>query len=100
MAAGVSQNSEEDAKMLQKIGLVGGHSYGLIAVHVVKDKKGQNVNLIQLRNPWGSFEWNGDWGDKSDCWTDEAKAEVNFTDEDDGTFWMSFDDFKKYFSRI
>lgn len=40
MAAGVSQNSEEDAKSLQKIGLVGGHSYGLIAAHVVKDKKG------------------------------------------------------------
>ena len=40
MAAGVSQNSEEDAKMLQKIGLVGGHSYGLIAVHVIKDKNG------------------------------------------------------------
>jgi calpain-15 len=80
--------------------LVGGHSYGLIAVHVVKDKKGSNVNIIQLRNPWGSFEWNGDWGDKSDCWTDEAKAEVNFRDADDGTFWMSFDDFKKYFSRI
>lgn len=55
---------------------------------------------MQLRNPWGSFEWKGDWGDDSDCWTPQIKKQVGFTEEDDGTFWMSFTDLAYYFSRI
>ena len=100
IAAGVSQEDEEQAAMLKEIGLVGQHSYGLIKVDVVADADGQNVNIVKLRNPWGSFEWSGDWSDKSDKWTDEAKQQVNLEDVDDGTFWMAFDDFRKYFSRI
>ena len=92
MAAGVPA---ADADQLQEFGLVGGHSYGLIAAKTIKDKSGQAVNLVQLRNPWGSFEWKGDWGDASDCWTPELKKEVGLVeDADDGTFWMCFEDFK------
>ena len=98
MAAGVPA---EDAEKLKAIGLVGGHSYGLIAARTVKNKDGDKVNIVNLRNPWGSFEWKGDWGDTSDCWTPELKKEVNLVeDADDGTFWMSFDDFKQHFSRV
>jgi len=53
-----------------------------------------------LRNPWGKFEWQGDWSDNDSQWTDEMKEECNFISEDDGSFWMSFDDFQKIFSRI
>ena len=31
---------------------------------------------LQLRNPWGSFEWKGDWGDGSDMWTQHPNAKV------------------------
>lgn len=51
-----------------------------------------NIKLCQIRNPWGSFEWKGDWGDDSDLWTDEIKSKVNYKNEDDGTFWMSYED--------
>lgn len=54
---------------------------------------------MKLRNPWGKFEWKGDWGDESDLWTDELKKKAGLTSEDDGAFWMSFTDFKEYFSR-
>ena len=49
------------------------------------------IRLIQIRNPWGKFEWNGDWSDNSPLWTDELKEIFKpKLDEGDGTFWMSF----------
>ena len=93
MATGCSVDAEAQ-------GLVGGHAYGLIDAAVVTDRHGNEVQLLKLRNPWGSFEWNGDWSDSSNCWTDELKRQVGLVDADDGTFWMSFDDFKQYFSRV
>jgi calpain-15 len=71
-------------------GLHGGHAYSILQAR----QKG-NVRLVQLRNPWGTGEWTGDWGDKSDMWTkhpDVAKH-VGFVDADDGAFWMSYEDF-------
>ena len=56
---------------------------------------------MQLRNPWGKFEWDGDWSDNSSLWTEEMKQEVNpILDEDDGTFWMSFEDFISNFAQV
>lgn len=58
------------------------------------------MDIINLRNPWGSFEWNGAWGDDSDEWTPELKQQVGFTAADDGAFWMSFEDFTVHFARL
>ena len=44
-------------------GIVPGHAYSII-----KAKKLGKHRLLCLRNPWGSFEWNGDWSDKSKLW--------------------------------
>jgi len=45
----------------------------------------------EIRNPWGSGEWGGDWGDKSPLWTEDARAQIKPTlEENDGTFWMSY----------
>ena len=73
--------------------------YSLIAAAEVKNKMGKLVQLVQLRNPWGQFEWTGDWGDDSDCWTPQLRKQLGMeTAADDGSFWMDFDDFKKYFT--
>lgn len=59
--------------------------------------------MVKLRNPWGDTEWVGDWSDNSDLWTEEIKQQIRDQDilveeaEEDGIFWMSFDDFKKFF---
>lgn len=50
-----------------------------------------------MRNPWGSGEWKGDYSDKSPLWNNDLKKKVNFTDVDDGTFYMKFEDFTKNF---
>ena len=57
----------------QEEGVVQGHAYSLISIHQVTDKQGKEVNLLKLRNPWGSGEWEGDWSDKSRCWTPQLK---------------------------
>ena len=45
-------------------GLIPGHAYTIL---LAKDV--QRHRLIQLRNPWGSLEWTGDWSDSSPQWT-------------------------------
>ena len=63
----------EDKKERESLGLMVHHSYGLLGAVTVTKKDGKKVRLIQLRNPWGSHEWNGDWSDKSKLWTKELR---------------------------
>jgi Calpain family cysteine protease len=49
--------------------------YSLISAHEIVDN-GTNVKLLKLRNPWGCGEWNGDWSDNSNKWTDEFKQQL------------------------
>lgn len=58
------------------------------------------LRLCKIRNPWGNFEWKGDWSDNSDLWTDEMKSRVSYTNADDGSFFMSWEDTCHYFSRF
>ena len=57
--------------------------------------------MINIRNPWGSFEWQGDWSDKDrKNWTDDMVAHIKPEFGDDGTFWMCFKDFMDHFRAI
>ena len=77
-----------DNLVYSNMGLVAKHAYSLIAIQHIDGHK-----LLNIRNPWGSFEWNGDWSDNSELWSPELKQLVGFTDADDGSFWMNFADF-------
>ena len=56
---------------------------------------------MQIRNPWGNFEWEGDWSDNSVLWTPAMKKALNTTLEvSDRTFWMSYQDFVKNFVSV
>lgn len=71
-----------------KTGIVEGHAYSLISVHEVTSKEksvgsqGELVflpkieHLVRIRNPWARTEWNGDWSDGSNKWTQETKQQV------------------------
>jgi calpain-15 len=80
-------------------GLVPGHAYSLIAVKEPKSGP-PGLKLVQIRNPWGYGEWYGDWGDKSELWTNALRDELNAKIEDDGTFWMSYEDVTKHFDSL
>eukprot|EP00571_Detonula_confervacea_P007096 CAMPEP_0172325610 /NCGR_PEP_ID=MMETSP1058-20130122/54457_1 /TAXON_ID=83371 /ORGANISM="Detonula confervacea, Strain CCMP 353" /LENGTH=397 /DNA_ID=CAMNT_0013042201 /DNA_START=44 /DNA_END=1238 /DNA_ORIENTATION=- len=92
-------------QMLEREGLVAGHAYSVIQAREVSDGMigtGPTFKLLQLRNPWGSFEWKGDWSDKSKKWKKHPgiKKKLKLEVADDGAFWMSFDDFKKVYTRV
>ena len=77
-------------------GIVGGHAYSIIGVRDVHGHK-----LLNIRNPWGKFEWGGAWSDNSKEWTkamkDAIKPDFN---KKDGSFWMSYQDFLKWYIGI
>ncbi|MCP4294665.1 MAG: hypothetical protein GY786_03570 [Proteobacteria bacterium] len=33
------------------------------------DSRGNPRRILQIRNPWGKFEWNEDFSDESGLWT-------------------------------
>uniref|UniRef100_A0A3P8VK29 Calpain-3 n=1 Tax=Cynoglossus semilaevis TaxID=244447 RepID=A0A3P8VK29_CYNSE len=80
-------------------GLVKGHAYSVTAV----EEKESKVRLVRVRNPWGQVEWNGPWSDNSKEWDSLSKAEkekLQHQSAEDGEFWMSFEDFKKNYTKI
>lgn len=88
-------------------GLIKGHAYSITRVKYVDintPRSSGKIPLIRIRNPWGNeAEWNGPWSDKSPEWRfipDEEKEEIGLTFDDDGEFWMSYQDFKTQFSRL
>nr|XP_015206451.1 PREDICTED: calpain-3 isoform X2 [Lepisosteus oculatus] len=86
-------------------GLVKGHAYSVTAVEEAKlaQQKEGKVRLVRLRNPWGQVEWNGPWSDNSKEWVTIPKSEkdkLQHQSVEDGEFWMSFEDFKKNFTKI
>lgn len=58
--------------------------------------------LLRLRNPWGSFVWNGEWGWNWFGWINnpELKKRLGADSSFPGTFWISFENFVKYFDSV
>lgn len=88
-------------------GLIRGHAYSITSIKYVDietpNKKGK-MQLLRIRNPWGTAdEWTGAWSDKSPEWKyvpEESKKEIGLTFDSDGEFWMSYNDFLKYFDKV
>uniref|UniRef100_A0A3B4E2B6 Calpain 1, (mu/I) large subunit b n=1 Tax=Pygocentrus nattereri TaxID=42514 RepID=A0A3B4E2B6_PYGNA len=81
--------------------LVKGHAYSVTGLTEV-NFRGNRERLIRVRNPWGQVEWTGAWSDNSSEWNaiDPAEKEEMNSKMEDGEFWMSFQEFKRQFSRL
>eukprot|EP00092_Neocalanus_flemingeri_P028100 GFUD01030512.1.p1 GENE.GFUD01030512.1~~GFUD01030512.1.p1 ORF type:complete len:655 (+),score=129.40 GFUD01030512.1:209-2173(+) len=105
-----ARKGEEQQKT--EYGLVKGHAYGVTAVKKVPIgetglvaffKGREKVPLVRLRNPWGEKEWNGAFSDGSVEWrtiTAKEKEKLGLVTEDDGEFWMPWDDFVIQFTDL
>lgn len=87
------------------IGLIPGHAYSILNVYRCRGgfMMDKTIRLVQIRNPWGRTNWNGPWSDSSDEWKAHPfiKAElIGNKKEDDGSFFMCWDDFIKVWKTI
>ena len=100
--------------------LVTGHAYCILQiVEIFPDSNGKfsalrgdlseksrkdSLKLLRMRNPWGeSKSWNGAWCATSQLWNsvDESICtKINARDQSDGQFFISFEDFSKYFDVV
>lgn len=96
--------NELEAKLSN--GLICGHAYSITAckyVDIQTPRVKGKIPMVRIRNPWGESEWNGPWSDQSEEWRfipDEEKLEIGLVNEEDGEFWMSFQDFCKNFKKL
>jgi len=105
-----ARKGEEQEKT--EYGLVKGHAYGVTAVKKVPIgdtglvaffKGREKVALVRLRNPWGEKEWSGAFSDGSLEWrsiSSKEKEKLGLVTEDDGEFWMPWDDFVIQFTDL
>jgi len=101
MGCGLQAQGVESETADESLGLVYSHAYSILRVARVKDKMGSQVNLVQLRNPWGELDWTGAWSDNSSDWSPALEKELNLQrNTNDGVFWMSFNDFEKHCGTI
>lgn len=79
-------------------GIVSGHAYSIHSVYKYKED-----TLVQVRNPWGSFEYKGKYkeGEDNPVWQDQALCSlVKYHDKDDGMFLMTVEELQNNFDSI
>ncbi len=88
-------------KEKSKNGIHYGHAYSVIDAKEYSEEE-EVIRLIQVRNPWGSGEWKGDYSDGDSHWTPNMKKFFNSEEinKEDGRFWMTYDDFCTEFQNI
>lgn len=80
------------------MGLIGGHAYTLIGAFTLSN----GARVLKIRNPWGSSEWTGAYGDSDAFWSNnpvDATA-TGFTVKNEGVFFMTIEDADLYFYNV
>jgi hypothetical protein len=82
-------------------GMVDNHAYSVI--ESVDNVAGTDIDLIKVRNPWGSGEIeDGEFDDDGPGWDKypQIKKALNPVVADDGIFWVTKKEFFQFFSTI
>ena len=96
--ADITETKNTNLDTLSKMGLITNHAYSVIGTAVLKKPNGNEIQLIKMKNIWGTNEWIGDWSDKSLKWTQEFKKAVGLQEKEEGIFWMSYDDYLQFYT--
>ena len=115
MGCSIKGEGKEGPHMIEgePSGLILNHAYGLVDAIEIADPHDHTrpFKLLRLRNPWGNSEWDGAWSTESE----EMKKYKNLImdyiktlpldeqfrpEDDDGTFFMHYDDWKDVFTTL
>ncbi|XP_061407162.1 calpain-8-like [Lethenteron reissneri] len=102
LAGFIKVASPAEVGRVNESGLVLGHAYSILAMDTVSTQGG-SVRLVRLRNPWGRQEYTGAWSDKATEWNSvepQEQQRLKLKKSEDGEFWMSVEEFTKFFSTI
>lgn len=116
---GASRAKDKDAQgareQARDDGIFAGHAYSILQVRRagvtgldhLRDSGRSGVAMVQLRNPWGHGSWKGQWARGDAAWArhpDVARAlhydAAAAAQQDDGTFWMQWEDFVATFHNV
>lgn len=88
-----------DPDGMNSLGLWMGHTYGMIGAFELKDVDENVVHrLLMIRDPFGKlYGYNGTWSNGSPAWTDDFKAQVPYSDANDGKFFIEDSEFVQYY---
>lgn len=79
-------------------GLAQNHVYTVLDVHEVVNERGQTVRLLRIRNPWGREEYNGFFNDDDSAnWDARLRSQVQYLNDNDGTFFIDIATYKAEF---
>mmetsp|Transcript_16174 Transcript_16174/g.21413 ORF Transcript_16174/g.21413 Transcript_16174/m.21413 type:complete len:978 (+) Transcript_16174:224-3157(+) len=97
-------DAQADMEDEDESGIIKNHAYTILDV-----TEAGGFHFVRVRNPWGKGEWRGDWSDRSTWWDDypEILQELSSNpdkpwsrDTQDGTFWITFEDFCTHYNKI
>ncbi|KAF6205766.1 hypothetical protein GE061_019939 [Apolygus lucorum] len=100
-AANAVAEEKIDGNLLSK------HAYSITDVKTVEylslRKDIVRHELMRIKNPWGSVEWEGAWSKNSPQWKsipEKKRLSLGLKTDEDGEFWMSYQDFLLNFTDI
>ncbi|KAG7262912.1 hypothetical protein CRUP_025746 [Coryphaenoides rupestris] len=101
LGCSINITSAADSEAVTYRKLVKGHAYSVTGAEQVSFR-GDEVQLIRVRNPWGEVEWTGAWSDNSTEWRYVGSDDRDRLTKrsEDGEFWMSFSDFLRQYSTL
>ena len=92
-----STPGESDADKSAR-GIAQKHVYTVLSAHEAVNGQGQTVKLYRIRNPWGKEHYNGPYSDDDTSrWDTTLQNNVNYHNENDGTFFIDIDTYHAEF---
>ena len=103
ISVSTTSNTNINREKANNVGLVSGHAYAVLSV--IRATNG--TRLLQLKNPWAQPRWKGRYSCYDvDGWNSpRLRSEVGYDPvmakkQDDGIFWICWDDILHYFQEF